>query len=146
MVQVAIASPARRELTIEIPVELPRELGSNASRFVPLGMKIGLSSTGTNTAAWAIAAARMEWERENHCHWQKLDYASLETTVVYATKRRRDSFNVIHNTLFKKIIDLLPKLEIVVDDNAQVLKVGIPDIVVDKVRAPLVILKITEGQ
>ena len=134
-----------RCLIISIPWLPPRELGANASRYCPRGLKNRLLAEARAFASVAILDARSEWEKSQRMKWVSLGRAELSITFVYPVARRRDADNLVGSRGIKTVIDMLTQLDIIADDDTQHLKLGNVDIIVDKERAPLTILGITGG-
>ena len=134
-----------RILTVLIPWLPPRELGANASRYCPRGLKNRLLAEARAFASVSILDARNQWERDVGIKWQPLEKAVMDISFTYPVSRRRDADNLIGSHGTKTVIDMLTQLDIIADDDTQHLKLGNVDIIVDKERAPLTILGITGG-
>ena len=134
-----------RILTVLIPWLPPRELGANASRYCPQGLKNSLLAEARSCAHLSILDARSRWERAQGMKWTPLERTELSIAFVYPVNRRRDIDNLIGSRGIKAAIDMLTRLDIIADDDTQHLRLGNVDIVVDKERAPLTILGIKGG-
>jgi hypothetical protein len=116
----------------------PRQLLPNASRFVPVGMRIRLKSELKEAAALCILQARARWECQ-HGRWQPLKRASLKYTFVFKQARQRDMDNYLAG--MKLVQDQLVQCEIIAADDAAALVLMPPDMVIGP-SAPLVIIKV----
>jgi len=79
-------------------------------------------------------------DARNKGNWKPFDKARLDLTFVFAVRRRRDRDNLI--TRFKPGLDAIVDAGLIVDDDAEHLKIGKVDIFVDPERAPLTIIDI----
>ena len=118
-------------LRIEIPMLPPIALSPNAR---PHWAQKHRATQSLRTVAWACAYSVAR---------DRIEKATIQPIFVVASKRRRDPDNWL--AMLKPAIDGLVDAGILIDDDSEHVKLLSPQFVVDRSKAPMTVLEVSDG-
>jgi len=123
-----------RSLTIAVPMLPPSDLSLNSFRKLHWGHIDRARTRFKQAVHFAVCQVRDGWIAP--------EKAQVDLIFVYSTKRRRDQTNLM--VMWKSGEDILVQDGIIVDDDMEHVVTMPPKVEIDKERAPMLIIQVSE--